>query len=413
MDDILIKTKSGGFKTVAMDAVQPVKKNNPPVAAPSAASPVLPKPAISPSWRDKIEAPIIKSKEEIKIETPKPQPAPVVEIPPAKKVSAPAFYFDVKDEEEAKEFKDDELAIARDKKEQLLNLGAAKIARQIKDTVPELNIASPEDLVRLSKIVSSRLRDIRSLVDTKDSLMKKTESGGLAVAPEAADKIIKIIEKEKIKWQEKPEEYVKAEDNGRPATNSLQQTTNDKQSTGEKLPKWKENLDAKPNEIGNPQLEHIIAAIKAGNRPPVSEAEKPETGNRKPEIEQPPVADNREDFNYQSYLMKEQRDRRVMGPVEELLNIDLKEFRALGRSPKEAVNKIYEKIVALAHDSLEERAKGIAAWKSSPLYQQYVGVGEEGLVKSLPIEGILKNRPGGLTWDEFQAIGDLNEQLNY
>jgi hypothetical protein len=396
-----------------MEAAQPVKKNNPPLAPAPIAAPAPLKPAVLPSWRDKIEAPVIKSKEEIKIETPKPQPAPVVEIPPAKKVSAPAFYFDVKDEEEAKEFKDDELAIARDKKEQLLNLGAAKIARQIKDAVPEIKITSPEDLVRLSKIVASRLRDIRSLVNTKDSLMKKTESGGLSVTPEVVDKIIKIIEKEKMKWREKPEEYIKTETNEQHTADNLRQTAYNRQSVEEKLPKWKENLDANSEEIGNPQLEHIIAAIKAGSRPPVGEVEKSEIKKQKPETEQTPTVDNREDFSYQSYLMKEKRDRRVMGPVEELLNIDLKEFRALGRSPKEAVNKIYEKIIALAHDSLEERAKGIVAWKSSPLYQQYVGVGEEGLIKSLPIEGILKNRPGGLTWDEFQAIGDLNEQLNY
>ncbi|MDD5289950.1 MAG: hypothetical protein PHT40_01970 [Patescibacteria group bacterium] len=444
MDDILIKTKSGGFKTVNAVASNPVKEDDLMKILQPKTPTAPPKVAVSPSWRDKIEAPVIQSDKNQKsipstrdktqdfgvppaggtsIINPTPPPAdgPLLgkergtELP--KKVSAPAFYFDVKDEEEAKEFKDNNLITEREKKEQSINLGAAKIARQIKDTVPEINIASPEDLARLSKIVASRLRDIRSLVDTKDSLMKKTDSGGLSITLASADKIIKIIEKEKIKWQEKPEEYIKSGTGNQKLEIGNQEMAYNRQPLAEKIPKWKEELAAGPEDIDNPQLQKIVAAIKAGNRQPTTnnqQSTKPTTEDLRPTINnRQQVTDNREDFNYQSYLLKEQRERRVMGPVEELLNMDLKEFRALGRSPKESVNKLYEKIMALANVSLEERAKGIAAWKSSPLYQLYVNVGEESLIKSLPIEGILKNKPSGLTWDEFQAIGDLNEQLNY
>jgi hypothetical protein len=358
-----------------------------------------------PSWRDRIAETLVVApkKEEIKVEAVQPRKELSAEIPQTKKTSAPAFYFDVKDEEEAKEFKDDKIAIEREKKEQSINLGSAKIARKIKDEIIRNDIFSINDISRLSKIIASRLRDIRSVIDIKETFLKKKELGGFGFDNLKSDEICKIIEKEKLIWQKDSNAYINSEI-------KQPEIKKDFQSDFRENEVRQNNNVNSEKQFANPQLMKIVDAINNRNK-----KQEVKIQDIKVEEKKPIQETQKEDlsgYDYGSYMLKEKRERRIIGPLEELQAIDLKEFRALGRSPKESVNKIYEKIANLARDGFEQRSKGIISWQNSPLYQLYLSAGEESLIKGLPIEGILKTK-NGMTWDEFQAIGDLNEQLNY
>ncbi len=107
----------------------------------------------------------------------------------------------------------------------------------------------------------------------------------------------------------------------------------------------------------------------------------------------------------------------VMGPVEELKSLSLDDFRRMADNPKEAAEKIFEKISYLEDESLVKRAEGIQAWKKSPVYKLYLKIGGLSLKEKRPVEQIildLKNKQQPfLSPAEFQAIADLNNRLSY
>lgn len=106
-----------------------------------------------------------------------------------------------------------------------------------------------------------------------------------------------------------------------------------------------------------------------------------------------------------------------MGPIEELANYDLTDFRALAPGAGAAVAKIKYKIEMLTSASYEEKAKGIRGWRSSPIYKRYLTLGEESMEKNLSVEAIIaekfRRHEPCLSLDEFKAIADLNEQMAY
>jgi hypothetical protein len=398
MEDILIKTKNG-FKTLAVKE-EPVRPTNVWPAKKEAEAEMKLESLADVNALFKKETPAAKEVA-TPVEAAKSLPAPLI-----KKPMAPAFYFDVKDEEEASRFKNEANENERRQKEQWLNLAAAQMGRLVKEKIGASANFSLEDKLRLEKIIASRLREIRTLIETKEALTRKNESGGLNLAMAAAETIIKIVEEEKRKWEKNPKEYVKTETENQKLEIRKQALPINEKLQAEKGLLDQNQSDINPEDIKNPQWQKIATALRTQQEKTTSDVIGPKGKIATPAAEikvtayQPPA---------ESAFRKE---RRIMGPIEELLNVDLSEFRALGRSPKEAVNRLYEKISNLAKDSLEEKAKGVAAWKTSPLYRLYLAVGEESLRKGLPVEGILKTK-NNMTWDEFQAIGDLNEQLNY
>lgn len=108
---------------------------------------------------------------------------------------------------------------------------------------------------------------------------------------------------------------------------------------------------------------------------------------------------------------------RLIGPIEELATMDLVMFRRLADNPVEATEKIKEKIDLLQEQSFVEKAKGIAAFKKSPLNKIYLMLGnnsiEQGRSVAEMIEDYKKKGEKVLTMEEFDCIADLNKQLRF
>lgn len=108
---------------------------------------------------------------------------------------------------------------------------------------------------------------------------------------------------------------------------------------------------------------------------------------------------------------------KLIGPIEELKNFSLNEFRRLGNTPQESVEKIEEKINILEKDSLLKKAEGIKAWQSAEINRLYLEIGRIGLEKNIPISKVIDERINNnlltLTIDEFEAITDLNKRLRF
>jgi len=109
--------------------------------------------------------------------------------------------------------------------------------------------------------------------------------------------------------------------------------------------------------------------------------------------------------------------RQLSGPVEELEQMTLIEFRRLGATPAEAATKIKAMIELLEHESYTKKLDGINAWGKNEISQFYRLLGQTSMKEAKSIEQIITNRLESnkptLTMEEFSAVMELNQELRY
>ncbi len=107
----------------------------------------------------------------------------------------------------------------------------------------------------------------------------------------------------------------------------------------------------------------------------------------------------------------------LIGPIEELKNFRLVDFRRLAGDPLRAVDKIKSKIDLLESESFTKKLAGIEAWRSSEVYRLYVLLGQQSLSTSQAITQIIAQRTAQnqptLTMAEFNALAKLHSMLEY
>ena len=319
---------------------------------------------------------------------------PTKKIEPTK--GMPAFYFHREDEEEAMQFKNGQQAQQRKKEQTILEYVIDAIIKQ-----SDLNI-SESVASRLKRVIDSRLRGVRDLLETKEVLVRPVELGGVGLNDEYVRKVLKLIEVKRIKMQEGLEIAEKE---------LLDSDAND--NVGSIAPAWSHNVKSKPS----------FAKATAGRQEGSMHSQEPTITKKIPGkvINASQDIVNKKVYNVKSEQegsrhsqepTKMQSTKKLMGPIEELANISLNDFRKLGASSKEALNKIKNKIELLADESYDKKSKGVQAWRLSPVYQNYLSLGNTSIEQGKPINDVIKNS-GTLTQAEFDAIGDLSEQLNY
>ncbi|MFA6307229.1 MAG: hypothetical protein WCS88_01440 [Patescibacteria group bacterium] len=107
----------------------------------------------------------------------------------------------------------------------------------------------------------------------------------------------------------------------------------------------------------------------------------------------------------------------LTGPIQELKSFDLVGFRRLGNTPKERIQKIFDKINLLEQESYTKKAQGIAAWRSSQAYKLYLQLGADSMIAGKEVAEFIqeseRNNKATFTIEEFSAISDLNKQLRF
>ncbi|MFH1564239.1 MAG: hypothetical protein ABIC82_00065 [bacterium] len=107
----------------------------------------------------------------------------------------------------------------------------------------------------------------------------------------------------------------------------------------------------------------------------------------------------------------------LVGPIEELSEMTVLDFRRLGSTARDSVDKIKDKIEISAKDSFNQKITAINAWRKSQPNQLYVEFGRQSLSQKLSVEDLisqynLENKPT-LTKEEFDLISQLNKELRY
>ena len=98
---------------------------------------------------------------------------------------------------------------------------------------------------------------------------------------------------------------------------------------------------------------------------------------------------------------------KLFGPVQEIAQMTLEDFRKLSGDPKESILKIKDKISLLREQSFKDYQAGISAWQKSPVYNEYLKILNNSLASGEPLEDILKTSKT-LTQDEFNVIIEAN-----
>jgi len=108
---------------------------------------------------------------------------------------------------------------------------------------------------------------------------------------------------------------------------------------------------------------------------------------------------------------------RLVGPIEEIKNFTLNEFRKLGNTPEEAAHVIEEKINILEKDSLIKKVEGIKAWQNTEINKLYLEIGNDSLKKNISVSEVINEKINAnlltLTTNEFEVITDLNKRLRF
>ena len=343
------------------------------------------------------------------------------------------FFFSSKDEEEVKHLANKLKDFGKNKvvedKEKFI-----KIAKLV---VKTLNLSFSADNLRdrFENIIATYARGVRNKIDTKQTILKEVESGGLGFNKELTDNIINVSD-DIINSDVKNEKEQEQEQNNEIKTNinkinidkekkelnnindrdiaydfnSLKKQEDKKienKNNTQKTLSLKELNLRKNNSEKNKNIRKIEKTADVVN---------PEVKSKINKLDQIDIAKKRvqeiEQGKVKMYDVK--YVPKLTGPIEELKEMSLIDFRRLDSDPDIAIKKIIEKIKYLEDDGYDKRLAGIKAWRKSPLNLRYLEIGQESISTKQGINVIINSKgEDNLTFKEFKAIMSLNKSLRF
>lgn len=359
----------------------------------------------------------------------------------AKQMSS-SFFFDVEDEEEARGFAREE----DEKKKELLGID---LESRINETVREANInfGSEEMSNRFKSILTTYIRGVRDRIETKQTLIKSFESGGMGFDNDSADQVLKIAEtkktakfdpsampapkkivlpedktpktqtvirdvdydfsalaKKQVKQPSKEADFLDTDHELAPPTPSLSVVVEKKGERVTAPEAVKINnfspIKEEPKEEKKPEVRNVLKELGIENSPSVTMAKRtPVETSRKPRLDDVKVVP------------------KITNPIDELRYMSLIAFRRLNNDPILAAKKIKDKIKFLEEDGYGKKLEGVKAWRESPVYKSYLEIGNSSINTNQPINVIIDNIRAGqgdcLSKEELAAVMNLNKELRF
>jgi len=322
---------------------------------------------------------------------------------------------------------------------------------------------------RLKYIISSRLRDVRSSVELKQLLLRDSKVGGLGMDRASAESLAAAIEagyaqfhqpimdEEKLKLDKQLEEQrVKVEERKKREAEEHAQWYKDKvlarkeeEDQRSKLAEQMKQsfaqsnapaaevhpMDLKERKTETARFGEMVPAVAAGAAPVSSTPANTALGVPAP-VMQPPMTSAqaaRPEVKISTASAALQsaapvgRPRlddiaayggpKLMGPVRELKNLTLSEFRRMGKTPELSAQKVMQKIDVLSQESFDRRVEGVRAWQVSPLQKDYMSLVQASFAAGKPVTQLAEDkRKAGEdvpSPEELAAIITLNSKLHF
>jgi hypothetical protein len=305
--------------------------------------------------------------------------------------------------------------------------------------------ASDEVMVkRLGSIVIARLKDVRDEMETKENLMKGRKVGGMDFSEADAERILRIIKSvvaggsppvdsgvasEELFDDSATDEEIEMPLAGKSSVKSSALTI--EMEDGLPVIRMPDDLMVKPrdgSEILEKQLgltplpktekkesqlpssaqDVKLKVVKDLPLPQPQPFAKKETFTGNLAVPRPTSRPNLDDVKF---------SKKLMGPIEELENMTLIDFRRLSPDPTVVTAKVKEKIDLLEKEYFGKKIEGIAAWHKNEVSKFYRLLGQAAMAEGKDIETIIKERLTSgkptLSLEEFHAVMELNRALRY
>lgn len=313
---------------------------------------------------------------------------------------------------------------------------AEAIARQIFSQSD--HTASEEDFTRRAKaLINSRFRDVRTRVDLNGYLSRPFAAGGLGLFGQALDFADRIIEQEYQKANsfaytkktgfEPSSEYDEKKDseflfkNGQISADSTTKSQED--DTHSEIDKliMSENASAygieqilkekAPITIKEPQPQKESDASLDENLDSAALAQGSMMHQRRTQAQNGKV--RLDDVKFHPDQNERVGGIKAFSLADEFSTITLSDYRSMGELAS-ANKKLLSELNVLEEEAIENKVAGIKSFRQSPLYQRYLSIGEECLLKNKKLSEVLPDlsvNPERMTEEEFFAITDLNIRL--
>lgn len=351
------------------------------------------------------------------------------------------FFFSPEDEEEIKELVK-KAGEPKDEKATLVNT-----ERKLNKILEEVGINFGSEVLadRFKNILKTYLSGIRDRIETKETLKKSMEQGGLGFDLDSAEDVLTVADSH-LKEEGRTQMPVPPKKIKVPEDNNLVSKPKEINGQKDKITSLKDigvrdfdydfsrftkkesvTLDT-THELPSPEETAKENAQLAAKKEIKIEEKTPSF--RRAELQSPrkieepePTEPSKISFRPSTPPQGKVKVEDVkfvpktMGPVEELKFMDLTNFRRLSKDPLAATRKIEGKIKLLEEERYIKRIEGIRAWRLSPVNKLYLNMGAESISQGKPINVIIEERKNKgepcLESAEFEAIMDLNKELRF
>jgi hypothetical protein len=291
-----------------------------------------------------------------------------------------------------------------------------EISEAIDAVVSQSGVAVPKDsLNRYRTIIESRLKGVRDTVEMRSLLSRSPQTGGMGLGTGIVEKIISETEAQVTALSQKHDEQIKKE------KDEFIRSSVKNSFAKEEMRKFSEEEDADRLYGALTGKRPVPAAVKAAVPPPSSPPAAPPKAPspapspylyRPPPVVSPKLQDVRPPVSFSAPFSG---TAKLVGPVEELKNMTLLDFRRLSADPVEACRRVNDKIDLLEEQSYGLRIEGIKAWQASAVNRAYLDIitasFSGGKSVALAIDAALAAGKDTPTEREVRAIMDLNRRL--
>jgi hypothetical protein len=357
-------------------------------------------------------------------------------------VSSSNFFFSSEDEDEVRELakKVETFAPAKEQTRQIDEDNEQKVDKICREL--KISFSSDELNNRFRKVLSTYIKGVRSKVDTVQTLIKSIDDGGLSMDSIYADNILLVADKVGENFVASGSAApTQAKTSPSPIASGLRDAEYDFSQLTKKAADIKKEAEPVVEEKIPETTQEKVAVVPTDNREEIIDLSKLEeraaeiAKGEEMKIEPSPAVNNEPSqtetvempINMAVKRATSENERgkvedvkykpKLTGPVEELSELDLVNFRRLNADPKVAADKIKEKIKILEKDSYAKRLSGIKSWRQSPMNKLYLAIGQESMLKRQNIDEIIAAKKNSgeevLTAEEFETIMQLNKALKY
>ena len=319
---------------------------------------------------------------------PTPYPLPP-KLPPQPPKSRSYFYFDAEDEKDVEKFKKHEVVASGRGKE---------FIERIDKTADEVinhslvNISDENGKRKLKSYLTAYFRGIRDILQTKEALAKPLASGGMEFNAVTIEKVMALAK----------EEFHKIHSVNAERKNESGIMNHESSGVEEKkMESVEKKYEASIKNVGNT----VEATAENDSRFKIQDARQINIRRERPQVidtDKPKIAEVR-------------LPSKLTGPLEEIEQISLRDLRRFAQNHQGFADRTLERIKILENESFEKRMMGIAAWRKSLLYQQYLNVIQNSLERNISIPemigAVTEAESQNMSLREWQTVNRLNREL--